>query len=172
MSPSPFDILQLPQRYDLDPNAIQQAGLRAMATHHPDRFTDPVQRAAAESKSAQINRAMRLLSNDESRANILLKLLGGPDKEQDQSLPDDFLMDMLETRQNMEQALASQDEEELKSCETWAEQQRTEYRSQIANLFNQIISKKTNDDQRTQIRTLLNAWRYIERMIEQLHEPQ
>jgi molecular chaperone HscB len=167
MPDDPFALLGLPRRFTIDAKQLQAAWLRRTAALHPDRIADPMQQAEAARNAARINDARNALHDDEQRANILLALLGGPAKEQDKSLPDGFLVDMLDVRQQMEDAQASGDEAELGKFEIWANEQRAHYISQLTPLFDAAASSPDPVLLRG-IRQFLNAWRYIERMREQV----
>ena len=170
MSTNPYDLLSLPQRFDVDDRLLHQRFIEACSVHHPDRFTDPIAQADAVERSAEINAAYQTLSDPEQRADCLLALLGGATKEQDKSLPDDLLLDMMQTRERMEQAVAEQDQDVLDELAHWARQQRGDHLVRIAEYFGQVDT--ASSDQRAEhlkaIRLELNALRYIERMIEQM----
>ncbi len=181
MSDDAFTLLGLPRAFDLDQRALQVAYLRRSAALHPDRIggdaADPLLREQAQRESAAINDARAVLADDEQRANLMLALLGGPSKEQDKSLPDGFLMEMLEIRQDMEAALAGGEAHERERMDVWAAAQRQQHVESIRRQFAQLgpphaaaPSQPTNPDQLATIRRELNAWRYIERMIEQLRD--
>ncbi len=163
----PFELLGLPRRFDIDLKALQATYLRKSATLHPDRFTDPLEQADAAERAARLNDAKAVLADDERRANAMLLLLGGPDRDQLKDLPDGFLMDMMETRQEMEHAMASAHPAERKRMEDWAAQQRADYLQTLRDLFAKPGDPPAAEDLRS-IRIELNALRYIERMIEQL----
>lgn len=168
----PFEVLGLSRRFDIDVNAVQRAVLQRLARAHPDRQpgagTDPMVQARAEQESARLNQAKAILCDDEKRADTLVVLLGGPSKEDEKSLPDGFLMDMLETREQMEEALAADDRAQLDELKDWAEETRSAYISQTTELFTALSDGQEPADTLRQIRIVLNAWRYIERMIEQI----
>jgi molecular chaperone HscB len=169
----PFELLDLPRRFELDRAALRSAYLQRAARLHPDRFRDPVERAEAARRAAELNDARAILADDERRANALLALLGGPDREDEKTLPDGFLMEIMDVRQEMEAALASGDPAERARFEAWAAEQRTERLEAIAGLFERALASP-DQDLLAAIRVELNALRYIERMIEQLdpdHEP-
>lgn len=156
----PFSILSLPPHFDLDEAALRRAYLAKVASIHPDLVGED----AAQAASAELNHARELLSNPESRADILLRLKGGPAKEADKSLPPGFLMEMMETREIIDAALTTGNPADRTQWTTWGHQQRAGYIQEIAKLF----SSPTSPQSLKQIRTTLNAWRYIERLIEQL----
>lgn len=161
----PFTTLGLPARYDLEPRAIERAYLERAARLHPDLVggdEDAAARAAAE-----LNRAKRTLEHHERRAIALLEKLGGPSAAQDRSLPDGFLIEMLERREQIESALASSDRAQVQRWEAWAADERARYRRRVGEMFDSLGETPEPEALRA-IRVQLNAWRYIERLIEQL----
>lgn len=168
-SSNPFSLLGLPERFDLSPDQIHAAHLSRVATIHPDlnQQSAPGDVGDDGDPAAALNDAKRILENPESRANALLRLLGGPSKEADRSLPPGFLMDMMATREAIEAATKSRDSAEADRWRRWADAQRAQYSREISEVFHALPSSPSNADLAA-IRTRLNAWRYIERLIEQL----
>lgn len=163
----PFALLGLPRTFEIDAGQLRSAYLKRSAALHPDRFTDPIKQDEAARQAAAINDARAILEDDEFRGNALLALLGGPGKEQDKSLPEGFLPSIMEVREEMELVLANEDPAERARFEQWARSERKEYKDRIAGLFAKALQSPDPATLRN-IRQQLNAWRYIERMIEQL----
>ena len=92
-----FDVLGLSPRFDIERAQVQQAYLRAVSAAHPDL-------AGGESgaRVTAINAARQALEDPEQRAALVLARLGGPGKDRDRSLPDGFLMAMMEAREALE----------------------------------------------------------------------
>ncbi|MGH7130588.1 MAG: iron-sulfur cluster co-chaperone HscB C-terminal domain-containing protein [Phycisphaerales bacterium] len=157
-----FDILGVAARFDLDLPAVQRAYLARSADVHPDRAGE-----AGEQLAAELNDAKRVLEDPERRAGALLARLGGPSKEADRSLPDGFLMEMMELRESAEAAGASGDRAEVDRWIADAERRRKGHIESVGRAFAAVGAAPTGDQLRA-IRRELNAWRYIERMIEQL----
>ncbi len=173
--PDPFKTLSLPPRFDLDQADLHARFIHASSTTHPDRYTDPVEQAQAAERAAEVNHAYFVLSDPERRADALLTLLGGPAKDQDKSLPPDLLMDMMETRERMEQAIVNDDRAELDKLRGWAHDQRDAHLKRIADLFADADAGGSGDsggalpaDTAKAIRMQLNALRYIQRMLDQM----
>jgi molecular chaperone HscB len=162
----PFALLGLPRSYAVDVEALETAYRRRAAALHPDRHLDPIDQADAAEQTARINDARAILLDDERRANVLLALCGGPPSETDKTLPDGFLVEMMERREAMADVLAKGDDTEIASMETWAQSQRDGYRASVASQFERC--DEHDAAALAAIRRELNAWRYIERMIEQL----
>jgi len=163
----PYALLGLEREFALTRARIESAYLQRAAALHPDvSGLDPDEAARA---SSDLNHAKHALLDPETRANTLLALIGGPGKSEDKSLPDGFLMGIMEIRQQIEADLArikaSGDESKRTEWEGWAENWRAVAIERVRALFG-----AANDDPGTlaQLRTQLNAWRYIERLIEQL----
>lgn len=163
----PFSILGAPPRFDLDLGRIQRAYLERSASLHPDLGTGVVGGTAID--SAALNRAKSILDDPEQRADALLVLLGGPTREAERALPDGFLMDILETRERLEEALRSGDRAAAAELEAWAASQRAAHISAVRDLF-AALPAAPSPTQLREIRRELNAWRYIERMLEQLRD--
>ncbi len=159
-----FDVLGLEPEFDLDPVTLERAYLVRAAHAHPDRAGgDP----EASRLSASINEARRLLSDPESRANVLLARLGGPSKEQEKSLPSGFLAEMMEVREDIESAVAAGGEAERARREQSAGERRAAHARAVSGMFRALGPRPSSAALRA-IRVELNAWRYTERLLEQL----
>lgn len=171
-SRNPFEVLGLGVRYRISRAEIERAYLQAVGAIHPD--LGGLGPTAFEDESdadvtAVLNMARDTLLNPETRASLMLSLLGGSAKEQDKSLPPTFLLEMMEVREQVEAASSSKDLAELAKWKSWAADQRREYEAKVADLFDKVEQTGANNTATLkEIRATLNAWRYIERLIEQL----
>ncbi len=157
----PFAILGFPLTFELDPSQIERAYLARVSGVHPDLGEGDEEGSEV---SAGLNLARVTLLNPESRATALLERLGYT--SQDKSLPDGFLMEIMEVRMDLESAFTEGDSEQITRWQRWAEERRREWIKKIGGLFRKFGD--TNDKEVLgEIRRSLNAWRYIERMIEQ-----
>ncbi len=157
----PFASLGLPRRFDVDPEALRAAWLAGTARLHPDRPGAPHD---AAHQLAALNDAKATIEDPERRANALLSLLGGATKEQDKSLPTGFLSEMLEARERMESEIAAEGDAARSRWEAWSATRRNAYIERVAELF----ARPSDSGVLRAIRMELNAWRYIERLIEQV----
>lgn len=168
MDDDPFHLLGVTQRFDLDLAEIRSRVLRMTAKLHPDRASDPLEAQSLAQELAAVNEAASILEDEEQRADLLLRLLGGPSASEDRSLPEGFLEQMLETRMQLEEVIGRNDQDGRDELEAWANEQRAAHVSRVAGLFGSGTPSITQEDM-VEIRSVLNTWRYIERMIEQLH---
>jgi molecular chaperone HscB len=167
MSIDSFALLGLPRRFDLTPEQIESAYLRRAMAVHPDLLGPDEPPPSLD--AARLNAARDQLADLEGRANLLLTLMGGPTKEQDKSLPAGFLMEMMEVRETIEAEQA--DPALAAKWRGWAQAKRAELSSQVSALFassGATSGASVEPATLKEIRIALNAWRYFERLIEQL----
>jgi molecular chaperone HscB len=158
----PFDLLGVPPRFDIEPAVLQRAYLVRSASLHPDAAGPE-----AEGSSAALNRARQVLEDPESRADALLLRLGGPAREAERGLPAGFLAEIMSVREELEQAIASGDQVTRDRFEQWAAQRRAGHIAATSAKF-KALALSPGMAELAAIRRELNAWRYIERMLEQL----
>ncbi|MEZ6190513.1 MAG: iron-sulfur cluster co-chaperone HscB C-terminal domain-containing protein [Phycisphaerales bacterium] len=82
-------------------------------------------------------------------------------------MPPDLLMDMMETRERMEDAIAENNLSELDKLRAWANEQRDTHLKKIASLFAKHQESLAPDTAKS-IRLELNTLRYIQRMLDQM----
>lgn len=166
----PFAALGLERRFVIDPAALQRAWLARLARVHPDHAGagEPGTEGASSARDAAVvNRAHATLRSPEQRASALLGLLGGPSAAQDPSLPQGFLIEILEIRERLEEARASGDPVARRELKAWAHDERRRAEQEVGAMF-EALGPAPGVEALGAIRKRLNAWRYIERMIEQL----
>ena len=181
-SPSdPFDVLGLRPTFDLSAAEIDRAFLARMGRAHPDHHATPADPETDIAHLAgELNRARSILSDAETRAQALLSRLGGRRKEDDRALPEGFLVQMMETRSTIDEERAElagepgdvtakerQSEAFLDRWETWGDARRQQHIDAVRSHF-ASLSGPPDPSVLRRIRTELNAWRYIERLLEQL----
>jgi len=162
-TPNPFKILGIEPAFSVTPDQIQRAYLQILSTAHPDLVTQD----SAALDPATLNQARDTLLSDESRANLMLALINGPSPK-DKSLPDGFLMDMMQLRTQIEEELEANPTEARPRWQQWAADQRQQTIATITTLFDSLTTAPDPATIKQTIRTHLNAWRYTERLIEQL----
>ena len=173
MPPDAFDTLHLPPRFDLKPAEIQRAYLGLATAAHPDSNSfggnaGDADGGDSETVSAALNAAKDLLLDDEARANLLLSRLGGPAANQDRTLPPTLLMEMMEKRSEFEEAKARGDAGAMGVLRAWADAQRDARVAAVGGLFARASLAGEGAEELKQLRVELNAWRYVERMLEQV----
>ncbi|MFK7759899.1 MAG: J domain-containing protein [Phycisphaerales bacterium] len=166
MNQNPFEILELSPTFAITADQIQRAYLQKLSTVHPDLGMGDTQPAV---DPASLNQARDTLNSDEARANLVLDLLGGPSAS-DTSLPDGFLMEMMMVRTQIDEEVEEEGDQARDRWEQWAAERREKTILEVTQLFEKAQSVEAADTQPVfnELRMTLNAWRYTERLIEQL----
>jgi molecular chaperone HscB len=167
MAGDAFEVLGLVPRFEIDPGELQAAYLARARLVHPDHAGpgDGAGDRPADGAIAALNAARTQLADPERRANLLLARLGGPAPEADRSLPPGFLAGIMEAREELAAAQDRGDAEAVERWLHWAEARRSEHAARVGAL---LSSSAASHAVLRDARRELNAWRYIERMIEQL----
>ncbi len=151
----PFDLLGLPARLDLDAGMIERAYLARAASLHPDHAGEEGVEAAAG-----LNEAREVLSDPLRRARALVERLGGGREAATEALPDGFLEVIMEARLEVEEVMASSDEEGVSRWKAWA-------REHAASRASSVSVHLARGDYRA-VGVELNAWKMIQRLIDAL----
>ncbi|MHC4976024.1 MAG: Fe-S protein assembly co-chaperone HscB [Planctomycetota bacterium] len=170
MDTDPFEQLGLERTFSLSPRRIRDAWRSLAVASHPDVAGTDDNTHEVTRDAASLNDAMHTLKDPERRADTLVVLLGGPTREQDTSLPPEFLGQMMEVRESFEEAVRSQDTPGICRWTDWANQQRDDLLGAIGELF-ESHDQSPDEQALAQIRQALNKLRFIERMREQLTQP-
>jgi molecular chaperone HscB len=111
-----FELFQLPQRFDIDLDALNKAFHEVQGRVHPDKFvnaTDAEKRVAMQ-WATRANEAYLILKNPLKRASYMCELHGVDlQVESNTSMPPAFLMQQMEWREGLDDARAERDVEAL-----------------------------------------------------------
>lgn len=105
MSQNFFDLFELPEDFNIDLEKLDQHYQRIQKDIHPDRFASSSSEIKTESvkKTAQVNDAYQTLKSPVRRAEYLLRLAGvHMDDDKFTAVPQDFLMQQMEWREELE----------------------------------------------------------------------
>ena len=100
-----FQVLQLPEQFDLDAGALEMNYLVAQKQTHPDNFVhlSSSEQIQALQKSADVNDAYAALKSDVKRSVHLLELLGCGNVLAVKDIPMDLLQAQFEWRERAEE---------------------------------------------------------------------
>jgi len=164
MAPDAFEVLGLAARFDIPRDEVERRYLTLVSSQHPDT-THADDRGQA--RAAALNDARAVLANPEQRAGLMLARLGGPSAEQDKSLPPSFLAEIMDVRESVDGAARSGDPARVDEWRSWARDRRVRMIAEVGELFAGLASPPAPGTLAA-IRRSLNAWRYVERMVEQI----
>ena len=114
-STDPFAVLGVERRFALDRDALERRYRDLQRALHPDRHVDkaPSERRVSLERAIEVNEAYRVLKNDLSRAEALLRLAGVDTRHEGTRGDPSFLMEMMELREELGDARANRDSTKL-----------------------------------------------------------
>jgi molecular chaperone HscB len=134
-----FELLELPQAYELDATKLEANFKRLQKMVHPDLYSrkSKKEQEASASASSALNVAYRVLRDDAARAQYLLKLQGfdaiGERAGRDTKVSPELLMQVMEARELISEASA--DEGEVKELQRRTREAVTGCLSDLAAAF-------------------------------------
>lgn len=177
----PFSLLGLKPSLDLPAGVIEAAALSALARCHPDTtHARPDAQAFGdeqpEARAAAIHAARDTLLNPLGRAEAVMDIFGGPTASQHKALPPDFLAEMMETRERIADEVRREGQPAIDRWHAWGKAKRQEAFAQVRELLDPVLKhhraspvhQARPDPALAAARVQLNAWRSLERLLENL----
>lgn len=169
-----FTLLGLPRQFALDDEVLRDKFLALNRHAHPDFHgaeSGDVQQLSLRISSA-VNDAYRTLKDPSTRAAYLLELLGGKNSAQDKSVPEGFLGTILMMQEELADAKAAGQQDQLQHMRQVLTTQREGLMRRIAKLFEQhqeaVACQAVVTDILDEIRQQLNAVSYVKKLLSQL----
>jgi molecular chaperone HscB len=168
-APGAFELFGLAPAWEVDRKALRRALLQLQRLTHPDHAgaTDQAERA-----NAALNHAHEVLSDAFLRADDLIRRLGGPEESAERQMPQEFLMEVLEWNETLDDAAeAAPGSAEREALGPLAEQlraQREEVLSEVGAALTPLPPSGAAD--LGPLRRRLNAVRYLSRALERIRE--
>jgi molecular chaperone HscB len=160
-----FAALGLPERFDVDPDDLEIRHLRLSMEVHPDRgdLDDPAAQLNRHHRTAALNEAHRVLRDPALRAEHLLTLRGGPAADSRRSPAPEFLAEVLEIREELEEG-AGRDRRAALGREL------AEKREALLAKIGTLFAESGRDDALGDVRQALDEMKYLGGMLRELEE--
>lgn len=165
-----FQRLGLPRRFSVDGEELERAYLARSRAVHPDYHlaASASELAASLELAAALNEAYNTLRDPFTRAEYLLALEGGPGASEQKQMPAAFLAEMLEAREQIE--LARGNPTAVAQLDVEFGQRFAAILVEIGQLLDHIQTGPADHAKLlVQVRTLLNAAKYIRGLLRDLH---
>jgi len=161
-----FDLFCVDQTYDLDEAELHDKYLCLSRTTHPDMVSRESQEMHKRALllNAELNQAYDTLRDPVKRADYLLSLFGGPSPSEDKSVPGNLLGEVMELREEIEEAGTSGDTDLLHGLRKQITSSRRAVEERIASLARSINKDDTGGLKA--LRKQLNAIQYWNNLTE------
>lgn len=130
-----FYLFNLPLRFQLDSNALEQHYRTLQTQVHPDKFShlSQAEQRLSMQWATRVNEAYQTLRSPLARGRYLLSLHGVDTQEDtNTAMPLDFLMQQMELREALEAARQNKDMAALDEMEAQVKQTVSELQQQLA----------------------------------------
>jgi molecular chaperone HscB len=111
-----FELFQLPITIQINQATLAQKYIELQKKYHPDFFAKATEHEQAEALeiSSQLNKALKVLKNQDHTIKYILQLKQLLEEDEKYQLPSDFLMEMMELNEELNEDSANQ----IKALET------------------------------------------------------
>ena len=162
-----FTRLGLPRRFAIDAAELERQYLARSRAVHPDFHAGgpTADLAASMELSAALNEAYTALRDPFARAEYLMALEGGPTAAEQKQMPAASLMEMIEAREQVEEAKSGNN-----ACESQRSELLTGFQSRYDDLLADVAALFAKPGSHSAIRERLNAAKYVKGLIRDLNE--
>jgi molecular chaperone HscB len=170
----PFATLGLPRRYDIDLPQLEAHYRELQRALHPDRHVSagPAQRRVSLAKAVEVNEAYRALKDELARGEALLALARGVagGGERANEAPD-FLMEMMELREELGEARAARDLARVQRLAADVAAHHDQTRAALSRAFDAaqaVELEREREAQLGQAARLLGRLKYYRRFLDEV----
>jgi molecular chaperone HscB len=159
---SPFDILGVEVRFDLDPAALEKRFRELSRERHPDRAggSSAAERRAGLGRAMDLNEAYRTLRDDLTRARAVLAARGVEVGGQERSDDPAFLMEIMELREALGDAREAGDLAAVHGLAEGVRRSNAEARA--------ALTRALEAHEHTAARSALGRMRYYRRFLDEV----
>jgi len=171
---SHFAIFDLPLAYDVDVPALEKQFRELSLRLHPDRFAqaEAKERRLSLEQTTALNEAYKTLREPTRRAFYLLKMYGVDLEREDtgtqKDMPFEFLEEVLDLRESLEDAMAAKDLEQARKMATDVEARRKAALTEAVDMLRSLERSPSDEAAVKKASHALGRVRYFTRFLEQV----
>ena len=154
-----FELFELPVSVNTDKSKLALKYFELQKKYHPDFFaqgTEHEQEKALEI-SSQLNKALKILKNQDETIKYVLQLKGLLEEEEKYQLPPSFLMEMME----LNEELSDESAKEIETLET-------ALYSEIQPIIENYDDAKTTESDLLKLKEYFYKKKYLQRILDRL----
>lgn len=160
-----FSLFNLSRRFGIDSAALEQAYRDLQAQVHPDKFAHQpeAERRLSMQWTTRVNEGYQTLRSPLNRARYLLSLNGvDTQEESNTAMPVDFLMQQMEWREALEEAVRAKDIGALETLE-----QRMQH--EVRHLQQQLAADLDDTLDFAAASGIVRKLKFLEKLAEEIH---
>jgi molecular chaperone HscB len=167
-----FKLFDLPRGFDVDQKALTKAYYRLSKEYHPDNFTlaSADEQASALSTTSDINTGYKILKNKQQRLKYVLQLLGVDFQEGKESMPQEFLMEMMDLNEAIMDYKMDPSPDVRSKIESQVATFQTDIESQVQENMAALKMDAPQQEQLTAIKSYYLKSKYLKRLLDNLDD--
>ena len=156
--------------FDINTSALTKKYYQLSKTYHPDRFTmaSEAEQATALSQSTEVNKGYKILKEEQSRIRYILELLGKAPEEGKESMPQEFLMEMMDINEAIMDYKMDPTSEAKESIEQSVSTFQSTIKAEADEAMGALDFKNPADAQLEQVKSYYLKSKYLRRMLQNL----
>ncbi len=154
-----FELFEIPVSLTIDKAVVTKKYVELQKKYHPDFYTRENEMAQEEAleKSAAINKAMKVFKTTDTTLKYVLELKGLIEEEEKYPLPHDFLMEVMELNESL-------DENSAAAIETFEKNIYTD----VAGIIENYNDAAVTNEELLKLKEYYYKKKYLHRILERL----
>lgn len=167
-----FNLFDLPRSFDVDKKALTTAYYRLSKAYHPDKFTlaSTDEQATALKMTSDINTGHKILKNKHLRLKYVLQLLGVDFQEGKESMPQEFLMEMMDLNEAIMDYKMDPNPDVRNKIETQVSAFQAEIEARVQDNIVTLDMEAPQPTQLTAIKSYYLKSKYLKRLLDNLDD--
>lgn len=166
-----FELFNLPVSFLPPKDAVRKNYVELSKQNHPDYFVqanDSAQTAALEI-SAEVNKAFKIFNNKQATIKYVLTLKGLLQEEEKYSLSPQFLMEMMEVNEKVDELTPDSSSDEKRNIQDQLAMIEHEIYEPVANTIENYKEGATTEEELLQVKEYYFKKKYLTRIYEALN---
>lgn len=165
-----FDHFDLPVSFLLNEKKLKDVFLKRSKEYHPDFYSQAEETIQSNmlAMSSLNNKAYKTLKRFYPRFKYVLELCGLDFEEGNQSIPQSFLMEMMDFNESLMDAQMEMDQIKIKKLSLQLEQIKKEDYNKILPIIESFDIDLITEDQKTELKNHYLKSKYLDRIAEKL----
>ncbi|RMG78082.1 MAG: Fe-S protein assembly co-chaperone HscB [Bacteroidetes bacterium] len=167
-----FEFYQIPVTFKVDEAALKRIFYQNSKKYHPDYFTldSDEEQAKALELSTLNNEAYRTLSDFDKRMKYILEMKGVMGEEGKNTLPQDFLMEMMDLNEALMELRFDYDEKKAREVRQMLENQEVKIYESVKEIIENYDDSTTPEADLLKVKDFYLKKRYLLRILENLNK--
>ncbi len=167
-----FKLFDLPLSFEVDKKALTQAYYRLSKEYHPDNFAmaSADAQASALSTTSDINTGYKILKNKQQRLKYVLQLLGVDFQEGKESMPQEFLMEMMDLNEAIMDYKMDPNPDVRNKIETQVATFQSDIEAHVQKNMASLDMASPQQEQLTAIKSYYLKSKYLKRLLDNLDD--